>query len=398
MKKYGKMVYPIGVLLFGFLGALVLIKTRPAVVSKQPDVPPPLVRSMLLKTQDLRLKVRTQGTVKPRTQTTLISQVSGQVIAVSSAFASGGFFAGGDTLVTIDPSDYELALARARAQVAQARVRLAREQEEAELAREEWKRVGKGKPSDLVLRKPQLAEARAAIQAAEASEEQARLNLDRTRIRAPYAGRILSKAVDVGQFANPGTPLTRIYAVDYAEIRLPVSHDQLAFMDLAFDFRDEIAPVHRPEVLLEAAFAGETHTWQGEIVRMEGEIDPRSRMVNLVARVKAPYDRGSNIKRPPLYVGLFVDAEILGRIVTNVVVVPRSALRGQDQVLVIDEDTRLRFRNVNKLRTQGKEIVIRSGLKTGDRVCISPLDVVVDGMKIRIADETNAQSDDGSTG
>jgi RND family efflux transporter MFP subunit len=397
MKRHGKILYPIGVLLFGFLGAFVLINTRPKTVSKPPEVPPPLVRAIRAKSQDLRLTVRTQGTVRPRTQTTLISQVSGRITAVSSAFASGGFFDVGDTLVTIDPRDYQLALARARAQVAQARVRLVREKEEADLAREEWERVGKGDPSDLVLRKPQLAEARAAIQAAEATEEQAKLNLDRTQIRAPYTGRVLSKTVDVGQLANPGTPLARVYAVDYAEVRLPIPNDELAFMDLAFDFRDGFALANRPEVLLRAAFAGKTHTWIGEIVRMEGEIDPQSRMVNLVARVKAPYDRGTDSDRPPLFVGLFVDAEIIGKVALDVVVVPRSALRGQDQVLIIDEDTRLRFRSVDKLRTQGEEIVIRSGLAEGERVCISPLDAVVEGMKIRIVSET-AHQNRGSTG
>jgi RND family efflux transporter MFP subunit len=398
MKRHGKILYPIGVLLFGFLGAFVLIKTKPIPVSKPPELRPPLVRSILAKTQDLRLTVRAQGTVRPRTQTTLISQVSGRVTAVSSAFASGGFFAEGDTLVTIDPSDYKLALARARAQVAQARVRLVLEMEEAELAEEEWERVGKGDPSDLVLRKPQLAEARAAIQAAEATEELARLNLDRTRIRAPYAGRVLSKMVDVGQFTNPGTPLTRVYAVDYAEVRLPISHDELAFMDLAFGFRDEIPLANRPEVLLRAVFAGKNHIWSGEIVRMEGEIDPQSRMVNLVARVKAPYDRGTDSDRPPLFVGLFVEAEIMGKVASDVVVIPRSALRGQDQVLIIDDETRLRFRSVDKLRMQGKEIVITSGLSEGEHICISPLDAVVDGMKIRIVDEAVDHQNRGSTG
>jgi len=398
MKKYGKIIYPLGVLIFGLLGGFVLIKSRPPVVSRPPEVPPPLVRAISAQTRDLRLTVQTQGTVRPRTETTMVSQVGGQIISVSPTLASGGFFKAGDTLATIDPSDYEIALARAKAQVAQARVRMVREQEEAELAKEEWDRIGRGEPSDLVLRKPQLAEATAAIQAAEATARQARLNLERTRIKAPYDGRVLSKNADVGQFLNPGTPLARIYSVDYAEVRLPISHHQLAYLDMEFNFRNEIGNASRPEVELEASFAGETHTWTGAIVRMEGEIDSRSRMVTLVARVEAPYDQREGSDTPPLMVGLFVEATIKGIIAQDVVVLPRSALRGDDQVLIIDNETRLRFRTVDRLRAQDDSVVINSGLSDGDRVCISPLDAVVEGMKIRIVDESVAHSEDGSTG
>ncbi len=399
IRRHPKALLPVAVVAFGALCAYVLISARSEVVIAPPQVPPPLVRAMPVEIRNVQLTVNAQGTVAPRTKTSLVSQVAGQIISVSPAFANGGFFKAGDLLLAVDPRDYELAVDRARAVVAQARVRLAREEEEAELARQEWQRLGNGEATDLALRKPQLEDARTALQAARASREQARLALDRTRIRAPYDGRVLTKIVDLGQYVNPGAPVARIYAVDYAEIRLPVPHEQLAYLDLIYNARSELEPASRPKALVHAVFAGAPQTWEGEIVRIEGEIDARTRMVNLVARVDAPYDQGDSPARPPLFAGLFVEVEIHGRVARDVVVVPRTALRGSNQVLVVDGDNRLRFREVDLLRLEAENALIRSGLVGGERVCISTLDAVVEGMQVRILapeDEAASGSDGGA--
>ena len=394
-----KIVLPIVILAVGLLAAILPIITRRDVPTRAPRIPPPLVRVHPVTLDSLRLKVRTQGSVTPRTESMLLSQVAGQVLEISSAFANGGFFEAGELLVKIDPRDYKLAPAQAKAQVAQARLRLAREEEEATVARQEWERIGQGQPTPLVLRKPQLEEARAGLEAASARLERARLDLKRTRIRAPYAGRVRSKRVDIGQYVTPGTPLARIYSVDYAEVRLPIPDAQLAFLELAFDFRHEAAPTRGPDVILRASFAGREHTWTGHIVRVEGEIDPRTQMVYVVARVTDPYGRGENLERPPLAAGLFVRADVLGRRVGNVAVLPRSALRGQNRVVVVDDDNRLRFRDVSILRSGTDSVIIHAGLSVGERVCISPLETVVDGMRVRILSEqpetagTNAKGD-----
>ena len=395
MKRNPKLLYPLGVLLAGVLVAVVLVAARPSPQVQTPRVPPPLVRAQVIHRQDVQLRVRSQGTVAARTESGLLSQVAGQIVSVSPAFASGGFFKAGDVLVAVDPRDYELAVARARAQVAQAQVRQAREDEESRLAGEEWDRVGQGEPSALVLRKPQLQEARAGLEAAKAALEQAELSLERTCVKAPYDGRVLSRNVDVGQFVSPGVPLGRIYAVDYAEVRLSIPHDELAYLDFSLRFRDEIELRYQPEVLLSGDFAGGHHTWPGRIVRVEGQIDPLTRMINLVARVPGPYDRSPNSDRPPLVVGLFVEAEILGQIARQVAVLPRSALRGSDRVLVIDGEDRLHFREVGLLRAETNSVLIQHGLEEGERVCLSPLDAVVEGMKVRVA--APGQGDVGGT-
>ena len=376
-----KIILPIVVLIIGVLGAYALVKSRAVVQPKPTEAPPPLVRVQSVYPTDFQLIVPAQGTVAPRTQTTLISQVAGQIIKVSPAFANGGFFEKGDILITIDPRDYEVAVAQAQVQVAQAKLRLAREEEEAEIARDEWKRLGNGEPTDLVLRKPQIDEARATIAAAEGALMRANLNLQRTQIRAPYPGRVRTKNADVGQYVNPGSPLGQIYAIDYAEVRLPVPDDQLAYLDLPLSFRNNPHHNSGPDVRFHATFAGREHTYMGRIVRVEGEIDARSGMIALVGRVDNPYRQRDN-NTPPLAVGLFVTAEILGQRAENVVVIPRAALRGKNRVLVVTGN-RLYYRNIDILRADAEKVVVRSGLKSGEQLCVSPIDTVVDGMRVR---------------
>lgn len=376
-----KIILPIIVLIIGMLGAFALVASRKTAQSKPTEVPPPLVRVQSVSPTDFQLIVPAQGTVAPRTQTTLVSQVAGQIIEVSPAFANGGFFEKGDVLLTIDPRDYEAAVAQAQVQVAQAKLRLTREEEESAIARDEWKRLGNGEPTDLVLRKPQIDEARATIAAAESALMRANLNLERTQIKAPYPGRVRTKNADIGQYVNPGSPLGQIYAIDYAEVRLPVPDDQLAYIDLPLSFRNNPHHNSGPDVRFHATFAGREHTYMGRIVRVEGEIDARSGMIALVGRVDNPYRQRAN-NTPPLAVGMFVTAEILGHHAENVVVIPRSALRGKNRVLVV-MDNRLYYRTIDILRADAEKVIVRSGLKSGDQLCLSPLDTVVDGMRVR---------------
>lgn len=386
--KYRKLLIPIAIVLVSALATRALVKSRPQVETREVETLAPLVRVAEVTRQDLTFDVRAQGTVLPRTETTLIAQVAGTVTSVSRNFETGGFFSRGEVLVTLDARDYEVAVRRAKAQVAQAQLALVQQEAEAEVAIEEWGDLGEGEPSSLVMRQPQVAQALAGREAAAAELEKAELDLERTRIRAPFDGRVRSKRVDLGQFLTPGAPLATIHATDYAEIRLPVPDDQLAYLDLPFAYRNARG-TPGPEALLRASFGREEYVWQGRIVRTEGELDPRSRMLNLVARVEAPYDPGTeHPDRPPLAVGLFVEAEISGRPAPGVIVLPRSALRSGaagDQVLVVDDDDRLRFRDVEVVRLDGEQAVIGAGLEVGERVCVSSLDVATDGMKVRAA-------------
>jgi RND family efflux transporter MFP subunit len=325
--------------------------------------------------------VRTHGTVAPRTESELIPEVSGSVIWVSAALVSGGFFEEGEPLLRIDPSDYEVALERARAN-------LARASSELERARKELKRR-RGLSERNVGSTAQLDDAEnaehvasAALRGARAELDKAERDLARTEIAAPWAGRVREERVDVGQFVNRGASVASLYAVDYAEVRLPISDRELAFLELPMLYRGGASEEIGPEVRLAARFGGADHAWRGRVVRTEGEIDPKSRMVHVVARVQDPYAQ-SNGDRPPLAVGLFVVAQIEGRRVENAVVLPRAAMRGADRVLVVDDDDRLRFREVDVLRAAREEVVIQAGLRPGERVSVSQLEAVVDGMRVR---------------
>jgi RND family efflux transporter MFP subunit len=395
--KILRIVLPLVIVVFALIAAVAMVSLKPDVETRPPDIKPPLVRVAEVELEDRQLSVKSQGTVSPRTESALVPEVSGRVIWVSPNFVSGGFFERGEVLLKIDSHDYEQAVIRSRADVANAKLRLAQEEAEFKVAHQEWDDLGKGEATPLTLREPQLENAKAALAATEANLVTAERNLERTQIRAPYVGRVRQKNVDVGQFVTIGAPVGSIYAIDYAEIRLPLPDNDLAFLDLPLVFRGQKTNEKGPKVILRATFAGETHEWEGRIVRTEGEIDAMSRMVHAVAQVTNPYGRGKDPDRPPLAAGLFVEAEIEGYRVEDVVVLPRAALRGESQVLVVDEENRLRFRDVDILRVTRQDIVVRSGLAHGERVCLSPLEAVTDGMKVRTEESPMTSTNGGQS-
>ncbi|MEM7582039.1 MAG: efflux RND transporter periplasmic adaptor subunit [Acidobacteriota bacterium] len=373
-----KIVAPIITVIAGLLGAVAFVQSKTPVETLRPATMDPLVRVVPVRTVEVPLRVNAQGTVLPRTETRLAAQVAAAVTSVSARFEAGGFFTQGEVLVRLDPREYELEAERAAAQVAQAELRLAQQQAEARVAASEWRELGEGRPDPLVLREPQLAEARAMLRAAEAELGMARLALERTVIRAPFDGRVHSTSVAIGQFVTPGQDVATVHAIDYAEVRLPVPDQQLAYLDMPLAFGDGGSG---PEATLSARFAGRQHRWPGTIVRADGELDQRSRMMNLVVRVTDPYSR-LQPEQPPLAVGLFVDAEIIGRTVRGSLL-PRAALRGEGQVLVVDDEQRLRLRDIEVVRIENDVAIVGAGLSDGERVCVSPLDVVVDGMPVQ---------------
>ncbi len=396
MRLSAKAGLPILVLLLGGLGAVGLIAIKPGVSTRAPSISLPVVRVIRARAQPITLTVRAQGTVFPRTESELVAEVSGRIIRVSPSLASGGFFEAGDPLVEIEPSDYELVVERAAAQLARAEseLELARSQR---LRRETLAERGVGSAADVDAVRSAAKVAEAARRDAVAALKQARRDLSRTRVLAPFAGRVREKRVDVGQFVSRGAPVARVYAVDYAEVRLPIPDDEVAFVDLPIDYRNEFSDSAAPEVKLRARFAGREYTWTGRIVRTEGELDPSTRMIYAVARVEDPYGRGSEPDRPPLAVGLFVEAEIVGRKVDDVVILPARALRGSDRVIIVDDEDRLRTRRVEVLRRERNTVLIRSGISDGERICTSPLPASGEGLRVRIAESQEGALGDRRT-
>ncbi|MBW2499614.1 MAG: efflux RND transporter periplasmic adaptor subunit [Deltaproteobacteria bacterium] len=382
-----KLWAPLMIMVLSVLGAVLLVATAPSVEYKEPERAIPTVRTISAEPATIRHRVRTQGTVMPRTEADLVPEVSGRVVWIAPSLAPGGFFEKGEPLLRLERRDFELAVKRQRAAVQRAASEF--EFAESELTRRQGlSDAGVASPSQLSEARRAAAVAEANLIDARAAREQAERDLERTEIRAPFDGRVRDEHVDVGQFVGRGNAVARIYATDYAEIRLPIPDHQLAFLDLPDPRRrDAVVEGEGPEVILSSIFAGRRHEWRGRLVRTEGEIDARSRMVNVVARVEEPYRSQEGDDRPPLAVGLFVEAEILGPEASDVIVVPRYAMRGDSTILVVNGENRLRTRRVQVLRIDRDDVLVQGPIGDDERICVSPVQIVVEGMVVRTVED-----------
>jgi len=382
--KILRKLLPFLILAAGIAGYYFLIVTTPEAERRDPPEPVIEVETETLVPQDFTVVIESQGTVSARTESTLIPEVAGKILKVSANFREGGFFEEGDVLLEIDPRDYETALTIAKANLADARVRLAEEEEQAKQAQIDWERLGTGnRPTDLVLRVPQLARARANVEAAEARVLEAERNLERTRITAPYDGRVLTKSVDIGQVVGLNTVLARVYAVDYAEIRLPLTMTEYAFLDMQPVIRGEQKKQNQLPATFTSSFGEDLVNWEGRIVRVEGAIDTRSRQIFVIGQVDDPYGPGH---AEPLKVGLFVNAAIQGSVLENVYILSRTAYREASYILTLDEDYRIRRTPVKPLWMDKDVIVFRdSSIPAGTLVTTTPIPLAIDGLKVQPA-------------
>ena len=379
---------PLLVLLVGTLAAYGLLvgKEHPA-QQALPKRPPTKVSVISVTPAAESLSVITQGTVAPRREINIVSQVAGKVTFVSEDFASGGFFASNELLLELEDQDYQFALLRAKARVADAEQLVALEKGRVRQAQREWKDLGNEDANQLFLRQPQLASAKATLAAAKADRGEAELNLRRTRTYAPFQGRIASKHVDVGQYITPGTIIAKVYSTDVAEVRLPLTDRQVALLDLPLNYDDGSQITETPEATISASFADQTWQWQGKITRTDSSIDVDSRVVYAVAEIQRPFSRAAGSRRPPLSIGLFVQAEITGRTIEDVVVLPRRALRSDATLLLVDDNQRLYYQAADVLKADQHRVWI-SGLEAGSRVVVSHLPVAVAGMEVSASEAT----------
>jgi RND family efflux transporter MFP subunit len=370
------------VLFFGGLAAtgLLVLKPAPRTVTP-PEAPPPQVAVVYADSQTQALRVDSQGTVEPRREIDLVAQVAGQVQSVHQNFVNGGFFEKGDVLLEIDDRDYQLALIRAEARVAEAAQLLATEKGRARQAEREWRDLGNAEANELFLRKPQLAAAEAQLQAARADRDKAKLDLERTKVTAPFSGRVREAAADLGQYVSPGSRVARIYDTAVAEIRLPLSDRQAALVDLPLGFRGN-AENPGPAVVISGTIAGELYKWQGRIMRTDASIDVNNRFYYAVAEVEDPFVHHPDQAQVPLVVGLFVDAEIHGREIPGVVTVPRRALYKNNKIYTLDGDDRVQLETVRVLLTDDGQAWIKGDLVQGEAIVVGGQSFLVPGMKV----------------
>ena len=312
-----KIVLPLLILVIAVLVVTGLSALKPTPKTQalvEPD--PPKIKVMAAEPKTQRVVVYAQGTVRPKREINLSTQVSGQVTLVSDIFVEGGFFNQGDLLLQLDDRDYKIEVIRAKSRVAEAEQLLATEKGRVFQAKREWRDLGNKAGNALFLREPQLKAAEAAVEAAKADLDQAKLNLERTSIRAPFDGRIREIQVNLGQYLTAGKEIAKIFAIDVVEVRLPLTSSQTALLELPLSPDQD---VELPVVLSSDKNGG--YQWQGKISRTDASVDPRSRVVYGIVEVENPFE-----SQPPLEVGLFVHAEIAGKRFENVEIIPRMAL------------------------------------------------------------------------
>jgi RND family efflux transporter MFP subunit len=331
---------------------------------------------------DITLRVHASGEVRARTEIDLATQVGGRIIAVSDEFTEGGQVRPGTALLQVEDTDYRLALRQAEARVAEAHVRVEQALADADVARKQLR--NEAQPSKLALKIPQVAEAKAGLEAAKANLEQARQNLERTAISLPFSGRLTATHVDIGQYITPGTVVASAFGTDVVEVRLPLADAQLASLALPIGFT--AAPGEGLPVTLSAKVAGLEQQWQGRLVRLDAAIDPDTRMLYGIVEVIEPYGANVSASGMPLAVGLFVAADISGRQLQGAHTIPRDALRAGNIVFLVDQQSKLQIREVKVIHSSPDRAVIGSGLQAGERIVTSPVRNPVQGMALLAID------------
>ena len=379
------------VLCLGLVVIGLLVYMRPAPEQIERPKPRPLVAEvMVARPAQHRVEVFSQGTVEPKREVQLVARVSGQIKSVSDNFADGAFFSENELLIQIEPIDHELAYTITSAAVASAQEQVAIEKGRSRQAEREWRDLGDAQANNLFLRKPQLNAALASLASANAELKRAKLNITRTSIRGAFDGRVKNTLANVGQFVAPGTPLASAYAIDVAEVQLPLTEHQAALIDLPsgrqVPSRDDL-----PIVEILSGPGNSKHTWRGAIVRTSASIDVRNRMIYAVAEFKDPYPSPSSSGFPPLEVGRFVEAKIFGKTLSDLVALPRHCIYRSTQVLRVSKENTINFTEVQIVQLT-EDIALVRGIEEGMRIVVSPITDPYEGMAISPSPPTIASN------
>lgn len=381
-----RIVLPIAILIGCFLISGYLIRNPTTVEEAAIEIIPVSVRVAEVNLESVDLVVGSQGKVQAAQTASLSAPVAGPVEWISSSMEAGGYVEGGQALLRLEAADFETALERSRANLQQAQAEsefadteLARMRELAE------QRLASDSQLQDAQRRANVNKAR--LIDAQASYDQAQLDLDRTEIRAPFNAVIQSRDVELGQYVNRAQSVALLYGADEVEVRVPLAIRQLGFLNVPLGQRGEISEEHAPDVLLTGMYGGQKYNWPGKLVRIEASIDPSSNTVQTIIRVSQPstdVEQDENgLRTIPLPIGLYVEADIQGRTVENIISLPRSVIRNNNQVLIVDAENKMYYREVEIFRLEEQQVLISSGILPGERICISPIQAVVDGMAVQ---------------
>jgi RND family efflux transporter MFP subunit len=384
--KTAKIIIPAAVVVTALL-IVFFIKSNPPEARRFSSAPKAAISVSVLELvpQSYQVMIDSYGTVKPRTQSLLVAQASGQIIEVSDEFREGGFFEKSDVLLKLDDRDHQAEVKSAQANLLTAEQSLLEEKARGQQALTDWKRLGgSSQASSLVLREPQLAAAQAQVLSAQAALEKAELDLERTKVTAPYAGRILSRSVDLGQVVSNNTQLATIYAIDSVEIRLPIKNKDLSFVNLPEQYRNGAKNQAGSLVKFSSDLVGE-QTWQGQLARTEGAIDQNAQQLYVVAKIDDPY-KSTASNQYPIKIGQYIKAQIAGKTVQNALIIPNSTIYQGTYVYVVEGDV-LKRKDVTFAWQNANQAMIKTGLKANDKLVLTPLGQVSSGTKVSILDE-----------
>ncbi len=379
-----RVILPVILLFIGIAGYNKFSVEKPEEAPPRPEAKPIEARVHELKRQDYQVLVPSQGNIRAHSLVTFTAQVPGRVQVIHPAFEDGAFFKKGDVLLEIDPVDFQVAVISAQAQVASAQLNLDKEEALAEQARLDWKDLGyKDEPSALVRREPQLKAARQGLLLAEAQEASALRNLERTKVTAPFDGRVLSRTTGVGQTIGAATPLGEIFATDYSEVRLPVSTLRLADITLPEDTDDPSLPVILQDGINEDSDA----VWEARILRTEGSLDASTLELFAIARIEDPF--GLKSEKVPLRVGQPVIAAIPGKTLEDVFVIPREAVSQLSRIRIVDPETmKLGTTYIRPLHSDDDHIVFKSSsIEDGALLVLTRLVYAPDGGEVVVVED-----------
>jgi len=363
----------------GIMITKALIATKPKIKKVKPPEIAPFVEVERVRPSTITVIINTNGTVSPSKQIEIVPQVSGKAVYVSRNLVRGGRFKKGELLIRIEDSDYLAAVKKAEAEVKAQEAHLQRLREESEEAKGEWDEINPGLPAPpLLLKLPDIRATEAAISAANASLQRARLDLERTEIRAPFSGVVISEEVDEGQYLRAGQAVARIFSDERVEIRVNLDEREAGLIMIP-GFNIEDGPAS--EAVVEASIGRRQYRWEGVVERAE-IVDERTRTIPVVIVVKGPYET-----MPPLSVGSFVDVKLRGIEVDNAVLLEKSAVEwteeGRPFVWVVDQQGRLKRQIVNILHSSNGRYIIDRGLRPDDLVVLTPPPSASEGMKVR---------------
>jgi RND family efflux transporter MFP subunit len=374
-----RVLLPIGILVVSVAVAVTLIRNPTRVEEAAPEIVPISVRVAEVQTQTIRVDVESQGKAQAARQASISANVEGPVAWVSPSLEAGAYVEQGEPLLRLEASDFERAVVRSQAGYDQAAAESAFAAADLERIRElAAKRLASEAELQNAERQATVTEARRAE--AEATLEQAKLNQERSVLRAPFNAIVSTRDVELGQFVNRAQSVAVLFDADSIDVRVPLAIRQLGYLDVPAGFRGEFAGETAPAVELVGNYGGKQYTWQGSLLRTEAAIDPNSNTVQAIIRVQQPVAETGLI---PLPIGLFVEAKIVGRRIDNVVALPRSVIRNNSQVLVVDAENKMYYRDVDIFRLEQDRVLISGGLLAGERICTSPIQAVVDGMTVQ---------------